>query len=65
MRVSELYKVLNETISIRIVDNDNGEIFMTGLPFFIPVGIMDCRVVSIELAPANSFYDIEIQISPR
>ena len=33
MIVSELYKVLNETISIRIVDNDNGEIFMTGLPF--------------------------------
>ena len=65
MRVSELYKVLNETISIRIVDNDNGEIFMTCIPFFIPVGIMDCRVVSIELAPANSFYDIEIQISLR
>ena len=44
MRVADLYKVLNETISIRIVDNDNGEIFMTGLPFFIPVGIMDCRL---------------------
>lgn len=61
MRVVELYKVLDNEIFIRII-NENGATIMWGKSFDIPVGVLDCRVKSIRKAGDNNISDIEIVI---
>ena len=62
MRVVDLYKVLDDNVLIRIV-NENGEHIMWGNPFDIPVGILEYRVKAIRNPKrATSIADIEIVI---
>lgn len=62
MRVVELYKILDNNIYIRIID-ENGSTIMWGLSFDIPVGVLDCRVKSIRKPKSEiSIADIEIVI---
>lgn len=62
MRVVELYKVLDNGTFIRII-SENGVHIMCGLPFEIPVGVLDCRVKLIGKPESKtSIADIEIVI---
>ena len=62
MRVVDLYIVLDEDAEILILDNEDGHIVKACSPSYIPVGILDARIVSIKPAPKNSMHDIIIKI---
>ena len=62
MSVVDLYKVLDDNVLIRIV-NENGEHIVWGNPSDIPVGALDYRVKAIRNPKrATSIADIEIVI---
>ena len=60
MRVVDLYKVLDDNVFIRII-NENGATIMWGKPFEIPVGALEHRVNSIRKSK-SIIADIDIVI---
>lgn len=60
MRVVDLYKVLNDNILIRIV-NENDSHIMWGNPYDIPVGLLEYRVKAIRKSK-SIIADIDIVI---
>ena len=62
MRVVDLYFVLDEDVEVLILDNKDGHVVKACSPSYIPVCILDARVVSIKPATKKSIYDIIIEI---
>ena len=62
MRVVDLYIVLDEDAEVLILDNKDGHVVKACSPSYIPVGILDARIVSIKPALKKSIYDIIIEI---
>lgn len=60
MRVVDLYKVLDDNVLIRSV-NENGETIMWGNPYDIPVGLLEYRIKSIRKSK-SIIADIDIVI---
>ena len=63
MRVVDLYKVLDDNVLIRLVNDNDDSHIVWGNPSDIPVGVLEYRVKAIRNPKrATSIADIEIVI---